>query len=231
MHLGQWQLRCRHRPMRGHDERPKLLTRPASPRNRSQGGHLNPLKGDSRCIVHCVAAHTEAQRNFSPTANARLRLGSRCGADADKQRGQHQNSSEVSMRQAGGTEVRSLGDPFHPGETGLPGGFSRMIRCHTICVDQRDCNRGKPESWSRPRRARLCPEFWSSVRRKLRVQQGQYCRLAGAVFAIVAVLQLVRSLAGWPVTVAGAAIPVWASWIAFVLAGALAWAGFAASRR
>jgi hypothetical protein len=55
-----------------------------------------------------------------------------------------------------------------------------------------------------------------------------YARLAGVIFAIVAVLQLVRALAGWPVTIAGTAIPVWASWVAFVIAGVLAWIGLAA---
>ena len=56
-----------------------------------------------------------------------------------------------------------------------------------------------------------------------------YSRLAGAIFAIIAVLQLVRSLSGWPVTVGGAAIPLWASWLACLVAGVLAWLGFAAS--
>jgi NAD/NADP transhydrogenase beta subunit len=58
-----------------------------------------------------------------------------------------------------------------------------------------------------------------------------YARLAGAVFAVIALLQLARALAGWPViTVGGATMPVWPSWIAFVVAGALAWLGLTASR-
>ena len=52
-----------------------------------------------------------------------------------------------------------------------------------------------------------------------------YSRLAGAIFAIVAILQLVRALAGWPLTIGRTAIPVWASWVAFVIAGVLAWIG------
>ena len=55
-----------------------------------------------------------------------------------------------------------------------------------------------------------------------------YSHLAGTIFAIVAVLQLWRALAGAPVTIAGTAIPVWASWLAFVIAGALAWIGLRA---
>ena len=61
------------------------------------------------------------------------------------------------------------------------------------------------------------------------MELSSYSRLAGAIFAIVAVLQLVRAVRGWPVTVAGTAIPIWASWVAFVVAGVLAWSGFAVS--
>jgi hypothetical protein len=35
---------------------------------------------------------------------------------------------------------------------------------------------------------------------------------------------------GWSVSFEGTAIPVWASWIAFVVAGGLAWLGFTASK-
>jgi hypothetical protein len=55
-----------------------------------------------------------------------------------------------------------------------------------------------------------------------------YARLAGAIFAIIALLQLARALAGWPVTVGGITMPVWPSWLAFVVAGALAGLGFTA---
>jgi len=73
------------------------------------------------------------------------------------------------------------------------------------------------------------------VREELRdmradVKATSYSRLASAIFAAVALLQLARALAGWPVTVGGTAMPVWASWVACVVAGVLAWLGFAASR-
>ena len=58
-----------------------------------------------------------------------------------------------------------------------------------------------------------------------------YARLAAAVFAVVALLQLARAVAGWSVVFEGMAVPVWASWIACVVAGVLAWLGFTASRR
>jgi len=56
-----------------------------------------------------------------------------------------------------------------------------------------------------------------------------YSHLAGAIFALVAILQLWRALAGWPVTIGQTDIPVWVSWVAFVIAGLLAWFGFTAS--
>jgi hypothetical protein len=57
-----------------------------------------------------------------------------------------------------------------------------------------------------------------------------YARLAGAVFALVAFLQLVRALAGWPIAIAETTIPLRASWVACVVAAGLAWLGFTASR-
>jgi hypothetical protein len=58
-----------------------------------------------------------------------------------------------------------------------------------------------------------------------------YSRLAGLIFAIVAVLHLARALSGWPLNVGTISIPLWASWVACVVAAVLAWAGYDASRR
>jgi hypothetical protein len=55
-----------------------------------------------------------------------------------------------------------------------------------------------------------------------------YARLAGAIFAVIALLQLARAVAGWPVTVGDVTMPVWPSWVAFAVAGGLAWLGFSA---
>lgn len=49
-----------------------------------------------------------------------------------------------------------------------------------------------------------------------------FTAIAVGVFSLVALLQLVRLLMGWEVTVHGLFIPVWASGIAFVIAGVLA---------
>jgi hypothetical protein len=58
-----------------------------------------------------------------------------------------------------------------------------------------------------------------------------YSRVAALIFVIVALLQLARAVSGWPVTVGTTiSVPLWASWIACVVAAGLAWLGFAASR-
>jgi hypothetical protein len=58
-----------------------------------------------------------------------------------------------------------------------------------------------------------------------------FSRLAALIFAVVAVLQLIRAVSGAPVTIGTTiSIPLWASWVACVVAAILAWSGFAASR-
>ncbi len=57
-----------------------------------------------------------------------------------------------------------------------------------------------------------------------------YALLAALIFTLVAVLQLIRAVAGWPITVGTVSVPLWASWVAFVVAAVLAWLGFKASR-
>lgn len=58
-----------------------------------------------------------------------------------------------------------------------------------------------------------------------------YCLLAAAVFAVMAVLQLSRAIGLWPTVMVGSTpMPDWPSWVAFVVAGGLAWLGYRASR-
>jgi hypothetical protein len=42
------------------------------------------------------------------------------------------------------------------------------------------------------------------------------------VFSLIALLQLVRFIAGWEITVNGISLPLWASAVAFVVAAGLA---------
>lgn len=57
-----------------------------------------------------------------------------------------------------------------------------------------------------------------------------YSLLAAVIFMIIAVLQLARAISGWEITVGTTVMPLWPSWIAAVVAGALAWLGFSAAR-
>ena len=47
--------------------------------------------------------------------------------------------------------------------------------------------------------------------------------IAGAVFALVALLQALRLYMGWPVVIGGWSAPMWISWIAIVVAGGLSY--------
>ena len=53
----------------------------------------------------------------------------------------------------------------------------------------------------------------------------RYERVSGTVFAIISLLQLVRTLLGWPVQVDLFTVPIWVSVVAFLASGGLAiWA-------
>ena len=58
-----------------------------------------------------------------------------------------------------------------------------------------------------------------------------YSVLAAVIFTIVAIGQLFRAAVGASVTLDGATIPVWASWIAAIIGGGLAILGFNAAQR
>jgi hypothetical protein len=49
-----------------------------------------------------------------------------------------------------------------------------------------------------------------------------FTHAAVTVFSIVALVQLLRLLMGWEVTIQGFAVPIWASGVAVVVAGGLA---------
>jgi hypothetical protein len=57
----------------------------------------------------------------------------------------------------------------------------------------------------------------------------KFSRLAGTIFAIIALLQLLRALTGFEIGVGGEIMPVWPSWIAAIVAGFLAYLGFTAN--
>jgi hypothetical protein len=50
--------------------------------------------------------------------------------------------------------------------------------------------------------------------------------LAAVIFTVVALLQLLRAVSGWELTIDTIVVPGWASWVAAVVAGVLAWLGY-----
>lgn len=58
----------------------------------------------------------------------------------------------------------------------------------------------------------------------------RYELVSGILFTIIALAQATRTLLGWPVQVAGANVPVWASAVAFLVTGALAVWAFRSAR-
>lgn len=53
-----------------------------------------------------------------------------------------------------------------------------------------------------------------------------YFIVTSAIFAIVAIVHLLRVLYGWDVYISLTEIPLWASWAGLVLAGYLAFTGY-----
>jgi hypothetical protein len=58
----------------------------------------------------------------------------------------------------------------------------------------------------------------------------KFAQLAAVIFAIIALLQLLRAITGFEIVVGGEIMPVWPSWIAAIVAGFLAYLGFTASK-
>lgn len=61
-------------------------------------------------------------------------------------------------------------------------------------------------------------------------KQTYYYAVSG-VFLVIGVMHLVRILNGWEAVIAGAVIPMWASWAAVIIAGYLAVRGFQFGRK
>jgi hypothetical protein len=62
------------------------------------------------------------------------------------------------------------------------------------------------------------------------MNQKTFDLVAGIFFLLIAVGHLLRGIFGWTAVVAGFAVPVWWSWLAFVVVGYLAFEGLRASR-
>jgi hypothetical protein len=53
-----------------------------------------------------------------------------------------------------------------------------------------------------------------------------YLQISGVVFGAIALLHVARLLLGWPAQIAGWAVPLWLSWLAFPAAGVLSFWAF-----
>ena len=59
----------------------------------------------------------------------------------------------------------------------------------------------------------------------------RYALVSGAVFSLIALVQLTRAVNQWRAEVGTWQVPVWLSWIAFVVAAALAVWAFRAAKK
>jgi len=48
-----------------------------------------------------------------------------------------------------------------------------------------------------------------------------YIQVTGAVFGVMALVHVIRLILNWPAQVAGWVVPIWLSWVAILVAGAL----------
>ena len=58
------------------------------------------------------------------------------------------------------------------------------------------------------------------------MDQRTYNIVTAALFLVIAVLHLLRVIFGWPARIGGLDIPLWASWLAILVTGGLAYFGF-----
>jgi hypothetical protein len=54
---------------------------------------------------------------------------------------------------------------------------------------------------------------------------------AGVIFALVALVHLLRIYMGWPVVIGNWEVPMWLSWIGFIVAGGLSYFGLRLATR
>jgi len=52
-----------------------------------------------------------------------------------------------------------------------------------------------------------------------------YLQISGALFGLIALAHLFRIIRHWPIDLAGYTVPLWASWLGFLITGGLSiWA-------
>ncbi len=63
------------------------------------------------------------------------------------------------------------------------------------------------------------------------MDQRKFCIVAAAIFAIVALVHLLRILMNWPIVIGTWSVPMWLSWIGLIVAGGLSVFGFRVAAR
>ena len=60
--------------------------------------------------------------------------------------------------------------------------------------------------------------------------QRTFSLVTAMLFLLIALLYAVRLLRGWQITIEGAVVPLWGSWIGLAITAYLAWQGFRLAR-
>jgi hypothetical protein len=68
------------------------------------------------------------------------------------------------------------------------------------------------------------------VLRRLKMTHRTFSLVTGILFLLVALLHAIRLLRGWQVSVEGAVMPIWISWIGLAVAAYLAYQGLRLSK-
>ncbi len=63
------------------------------------------------------------------------------------------------------------------------------------------------------------------------MSQRTFSLVAGMVFGLIALAHVLRIVFGWSLTIQDFSVPMWASWIAIVVMGYLAYEGFRLARK
>jgi hypothetical protein len=60
--------------------------------------------------------------------------------------------------------------------------------------------------------------------------QRTFSLVTAMLFLLIALLHAIRLVRGWQITIEGAVVPLWVSWIGLAITGYLAWQGFRLAR-
>lgn len=63
------------------------------------------------------------------------------------------------------------------------------------------------------------------------MSQRTFSLVAGLIFLVVALMHLLRLALGWHVVLGGWTLPMWVSWVGFLIAGYLAYTGLRLASR